>query len=179
MAYRMLLWVFVFASPAVLAGPAPLHQAPNDACPRPSAGSVVPDPRDLRSRHGVLQLDLTVRNYRDRDGASRYCYLLPDGTQSPTLRLNPGELLILRLKNELSDAGSSMPMPMTKESPDPCQSGAMTATSSNLHFHGLTVPPRGHQDDVLKTSIQPGDVPFEYRFRIPANEPPGLYWYHP
>src|SRR5262249_27387436 len=21
--------------------------------------------------------------------------------------------------------------------------------------------------------------PFEYRFRIPANQPPGLYWYHP
>src|ERR1700733_3864809 len=120
MAYRMLLWVFVFASPAVLAGPAPLHQAPNDACPRPSAGSVVPEPRDLRSRHGVLQLDLTVRNYRDRDGSTRYCYLLPDGTQSPTLRLNPGELLILRVRNELSEAGSgsampkSMPMPTAK-----------------------------------------------------------------
>src|SRR5208283_3340217 len=23
------------------------------------------------------------------------------------------------------------------------------------------------------------DPPFEYRFQIPANEPPGLYWYHP
>ena len=32
---------------------------------------------------------------------------------------------------------------------------------------------------MLKTSIQPGDPPFEYRFRIPADEPPGLYWYHP
>ncbi len=30
-----------------------------------------------------------------------------------------------------------------------------------------------------KTSIQAGDPPFEYRFRIPENEPPGLYWYHP
>jgi FtsP/CotA-like multicopper oxidase with cupredoxin domain len=36
-----------------------------------------------------------------------------------------------------------------------------------------------HQDDVLNTLIQPGDDPFVYRFRIPANEPPGLYWYHP
>jgi FtsP/CotA-like multicopper oxidase with cupredoxin domain len=32
---------------------------------------------------------------------------------------------------------------------------------------------------VLKTSIQPDDSPFEYRFKIPENEPPGLYWYHP
>ena len=55
----------------------------------------------------------------------------------------------------------------------------MTATSTNLHFHGLTIPPVCHQDEVLKTSIQPGDAPFQYRFRIPANEPPGLYWYHP
>ena len=43
----------------------------------------------------------------------------------------------------------------------------------------LTVPPVCHQDDVLKTSIQPDDSPFEYRLRIPADEPPGLYWYHP
>jgi FtsP/CotA-like multicopper oxidase with cupredoxin domain len=52
-------------------------------------------------------------------------------------------------------------------------------TSANLHFHGLTVPPVCHQDDTLKTSIQPDDPPFEYRFRVPADEPPGLYWYHP
>ena len=31
----------------------------------------------------------------------------------------------------------------------------------------------------MMTSVQPGDAPFEYRFRIPDDEPPGLYWYHP
>src|SRR5581483_5268262 len=62
---------------------------------------------------------------------------------------------------------------------DPCTSGAMTLTSTNLHFHGLTLPPICQQDNVLKTSIQPTDPPFEYRFRIPVDEPPGLYWYHP
>ena len=55
----------------------------------------------------------------------------------------------------------------------------MTATSTNLHFHGLTIPAVCHQDEVLNTSIQPDDKPFQYRFRIPDNEPPGLYWYHP
>ena len=55
----------------------------------------------------------------------------------------------------------------------------MTATSTNLHFHGLALPPVCHQDDVLKTAVQPGDAPFTYRFRIPEDEPPGLYWYHP
>jgi FtsP/CotA-like multicopper oxidase with cupredoxin domain len=43
----------------------------------------------------------------------------------------------------------------------------------------LTIPAVCHQDDVVKTSISPRDPPFEYRFRIPADEPPGLYWYHP
>jgi FtsP/CotA-like multicopper oxidase with cupredoxin domain len=55
----------------------------------------------------------------------------------------------------------------------------MTPLATNLHFHGTTLPPLCHQDDVMKTSIQPGDAPFEYRFRIPPDEPPGLYWYHP
>jgi FtsP/CotA-like multicopper oxidase with cupredoxin domain len=55
----------------------------------------------------------------------------------------------------------------------------MDATSTNLHFHGLTIPPVCHQDDVLHTSIRPGDASFEYRMRIPTNQPPGLYWYHP
>jgi hypothetical protein len=41
------------------------------------------------------------------------------------------------------------------------------------------IPSAGHQDDVLKTSIQPHDPPFQYFFRIPAGQPPGLYWYHP
>ena len=55
----------------------------------------------------------------------------------------------------------------------------MTALTTNLHFHGMTVPSVCHQDEVLKTLIQPGDAPFEYRLRIPDDEPPGLYWYHP
>jgi FtsP/CotA-like multicopper oxidase with cupredoxin domain len=41
------------------------------------------------------------------------------------------------------------------------------------------VPSVCHQDEVLKTSIQPGDPAFEYRFRVPRDQPPGLYWYHP
>ncbi len=155
-----------------------------DACPRPAPGSAVPEPENLRSRHGVLALDLTVRNQRESDGSIRYCYVLADGAQSPTLRVNPGDLLILRLKNDLasfeSGAATAAHPPAKSAGPaDPCTSGRMSPTATNLHFHGMTVPPVCHQDEVLKTSIQPGDAPFEYRFRVPANEPPGLYWYHP
>jgi FtsP/CotA-like multicopper oxidase with cupredoxin domain len=154
----------------------------------------VPEPRDLRSRDGVLRVDLTVHDQKQPDGSTRYCYLTPDGIPSPTLRLKPGDLLILRFKNNLTDFASRVPsadhadrratpiagpLCVSRKQTDPCASGAMTATSSNLHFHGMTVPPVCHQDDVLKTSIQPDDPPFEYRVRIPADEPPGLYWYHP
>ncbi len=187
-----------------------------EPCPRPAPGTVISEPRDLRSQNGVLKVDLTIRDHRERDGSIRYCYLLADGTQSPTLRLHPGDWLVLHLTNELRDpsaeaaispprggtaadsrggpgshligtlaqahddlAGHSRSRAAAARSPDPCSSGAMSLISTNLHFHGLTVPPVCHQDDVLRTSIQPGEPPFEYRFQIPADEPPGLYWYHP
>ena len=144
------------------------------------------EPDDLRSQNGVLKVELTVENSKQSDGSTRYCYIAQNGLASPNLRVNPGDLLILTLKNELTDFGpdSTTTSPNhTHASPekkgDPCTSGLMTRTSTNLHFHGLTIPPVCHQDDVLKTAIQPDDLPFEYRFRIPENQPPGLYWYHP
>jgi FtsP/CotA-like multicopper oxidase with cupredoxin domain len=163
------------------------HAGPSapDWCPRPAPGSVVPEPRDLRSIDGVLRVDLTIRSYTGASGAMRYCYVLADGAQSPTLRLHPGDLLDLHLVNHLTtppgsmSPGMHMQIDLGRGSSDPCGGGAMSATSTNLHFHGLTVPPKCHQDEVLHTSIQPGDPPFEYKFRIPADEPPGLYWYHP
>ena len=57
--------------------------------------------------------------------------------------------------------------------------GQMTLQSTNLHFHGLNVPPTCHQDDVLDTLIQPGTPGFGFKIQIPKDEPPGLYWYHP
>lgn len=168
-------------------------------CARPAPGSPVAQPADLRSHNGILRVDLTVFNHKGQDGTIRYCYVLADGNQSPTLRLSPGDLLILNLKNNLSaiddsaatsTATNSSVLAATvsshahthatsQKSSDPCNSAVMTIASTNLHFHGLTIPAVCHQDEVLKTSIQPGDPPFEYRFKIPADEPPGLYWYHP
>src|ERR1700733_5502109 len=156
------------------------------ACPRPSAGSVVPEPEDLRSRNGVLKVGLTIYDSAEADGSTRYCYVDENGRQSPNLRLNPGDLLILHLKNGLADVAGRPSLPNESRGhmhsrPDAnlCASESMTSTSTNLHFHGLTVPPVCHQDDVLGTSVNPGDPVFEYRFRIPDDEPPGLYWYHP
>src|SRR5580700_10066312 len=89
--------------------PAPCGATPrvaSDPCARPAAGSLLSDPAELRSSDGVLSLELTVRNYREADGSIRYCYVTATGEQSPTLRMRPGDLLVLKLKNELADFGA-------------------------------------------------------------------------
>ena len=155
----------------------------HETCPRPEPSSAIPEPVDLRSENGVLTVDFAFRSDVDAHGRTRYCYIYKDGVESPNLRLNPGVLRVLRLKNELRPIGPTsvstifsspvqmaskstpksilMPMPSTTVANDPCVGAPMNATSTNLHFHGLTVPPVCHQDDVLHTSIQPGDEPFE------------------
>ncbi len=179
-----LIFLFVFIAPACTLLRA--QESSQGACPRPAQGNAVPEPQDLRSQNGNLKVDLIVRSETGKDGSTRYCYLLADGSQSPTLRLQPGDLLILNLKNNLTDTEPTAVAPnhmhvhaSSEKTSDPCASSSMSLTSTNLHFHGLTIPPICHQDDVLKTSVQPGDPPFQYRIQIPANEPPGLYWYHP
>ncbi|MGB6874669.1 MAG: multicopper oxidase domain-containing protein [Candidatus Acidiferrales bacterium] len=173
------------------------HRESTLPCPRPAPGSIVSEPGEIRSHNGVLKAELIYRDFTAANGQEEYCYLSKDGSEAPTLRVKPGDLLILRLKNELttpSQTGgklsgaqpSANPASMTAHVgmepmrlPSPCASATMTPLSTNLHFHGLTVPPTCHEDDVLRTAIQPGAPPFKYRFRIPADEPSGLYWYHP
>jgi FtsP/CotA-like multicopper oxidase with cupredoxin domain len=158
-------------------------------CQRPAAGSDVPEPEDLRSQNGTLKVDLTFHNFMEADGEIGYCYLYKDGAEAPTLRLKPGDWLIVSLKNDLKSlhATNGVPPsyipPMSMEmssSPASCGGGTpMSATATNLHFHGLTVRSTCHQDDVMQTAIDPSSGAFEYKFQIPADEPPGLYWYHP
>src|SRR5579863_7066100 len=168
------------------AAPAFAQSAMPETCSRPAIGSTVPEPPELRSQGGVLRVDLTLRNGPAANGQMRYCYVAADGTVSPTLRLQPGDLLILHLKNALTTQAKptdthqhTTASAKANSATDPCQRGEMTAFATNLHFHGLAIPPVCHQDEVLKTTINPSDAPFEYRIRIPADQPPGLYWYHP
>jgi FtsP/CotA-like multicopper oxidase with cupredoxin domain len=164
-----------------------MAQSPKqDICPRPAVGSLVPEPADLRSENGVLKVELTYTNFRDARGQMHYCYRAANGSQAPNLRVHPGDWLIVTLKNDLRS-----PSPSTrdhdhdndKDAPAPtagsCTRGPMDALATNLHFHGLYVPPLCHQDDVLNTRVSPNDPPFEYRLQIPPDQPPGVYWYHP
>jgi FtsP/CotA-like multicopper oxidase with cupredoxin domain len=160
------------------------------SCPRGAEGGSVKEPADFRSQHGILRVAFTFRNALDANGHMRFCHIDEHGNQAPTLRLHPGDTLILSLKNEISppSAPSAQESAHAKEHPpatqlhkklDPCSGGIMTAWTTNLHFHGMVIPPVCHQDDTLRTLLQPSSPPFEYRIQIPKNQPPGLYWYHP
>jgi FtsP/CotA-like multicopper oxidase with cupredoxin domain len=166
-----------------------MAQSPKqDICPRPAVGSLVPEPADLRSENGVLKVELTYTNFRDARGQMHYCYRVANGSQAPNLRVHPGDWLIVALKNDLRTTPDSAhdhdhDNNKYKDAPAPtagsCTRGPMDALATNLHFHGLYVPPLCHQDDVLNTRVSPNDPPFEYRLQIPPDQPPGVYWYHP
>lgn len=146
-------------------------------CPAANAGRTVESPKELRSRNGRLQVSLWMRNSLDSSGQMQYCYVDEHGDRSPTLRVRPGDLVLLKLKNELS--GFSTAQHPSRAGASNGTSTTMTRGVTNLHFHGLSVSPSFHADDSLHTSIPPASKAFIYRFRIPRNQPPGLYWYHP
>jgi FtsP/CotA-like multicopper oxidase with cupredoxin domain len=154
-------------------------------CPdRPATGTVVADAPSIVSQNGTLSAKFTMAQSVDNFGYTHYCYKYALGSQvveAPTLRLNPGDKLGLDIvnQNNQQDAGM-MKMDMGLVGASVCgDKGALTVSSTNVHFHGLNVPPKCHQDDVINTVIQPGTPGFQYGMQIPPNEPPGLYWYHP
>jgi FtsP/CotA-like multicopper oxidase with cupredoxin domain len=156
--------------------------APIASCRQPPPGSVVVEPNEVRSRNGVLELNLTYRNVRGANGQEAYCYQSPDGGRSPTLRVQPGDKLVLHLKNSLKltqATANTMPHSVGMSMESPCADTQVTASSTNLHFHGMNVPPSCGQDDVVHTAISPKKSPFTYNLTIPVDQPPGLFWYHP
>jgi FtsP/CotA-like multicopper oxidase with cupredoxin domain len=48
---------------------------------------------------------------------------------------------------------------------------------TNLHYHGLHIPPTGSADNVF-LSVPSGEQS-TYEFEIPATHPAGTFWYHP
>lgn len=151
--------------------------APN-ACQRPAAGSVVTPPVDLYSQDGVLNVVLEYRTSLDDAGRTLFCLVTPEGIESPTLHVKPGDTLKIALTNRVSALPAGAPTEMMSTASDGCGSRTMTDTSVNLHFHGINTRPVCHSDEVLHTLINSGKT-FRYRVTFPRDEPPGLYWYHP
>ncbi|MDB5093531.1 MAG: copper oxidase, partial [Candidatus Eremiobacteraeota bacterium] len=128
----------VFGSPANL---------PPSAAVEPLA-----NPPEYRSDNGELNVTLEARPSPVQLGQFRVNGATYNGAYAgPVLRVNPGDVLRVRLINHLPQA-------------------------TNLHFHGLAVSPQGHGDDSLHM-VLPGET-WEYVIPIPKDHAPGVYWYH-
>ena len=96
--------------------------------------------------------------------------------------MNPGDTLVLTLKNLVPEQSGEMPamagMDMAKAGEGGCGAMDMTPSSVNIHYHGTNTPPVCHEDEAIHTIINSGET-FRYEIHFPKNEPPGLYWYHP
>jgi FtsP/CotA-like multicopper oxidase with cupredoxin domain len=163
--------------PASSSSEAQKHLAPiapvAGACPRPAAGAAIADPPRLHSANGMLAVALSFQTRTDEHGRRIFCFMTPDGLQNPTLHVMPGDTLAITVTNNTPSGIDQMGI-----DPPHCGSPTMSSSSVNIHFHGTNVAPACGADDVLKTLINSGET-FEYRFTIPIDEPPGLYWYHP
>ena len=131
-------------------------------CPaRPNNGTVVADPFNISSQNGTLSAKFTLGHSVDTAGYTHYCYNYQAGSQdveAPTLRVNPGDVLNLNVVDAIQD-NPSMPMDMAPPAGPKCgDGGAATVNSTNVHFHGMNVPPVCHQDDVITTLDSAGNT---------------------
>ena len=119
----------------------------------PAQGPELHGPAELRSADGRLQLTLDAGPGRVELGGRQASVLCYNGTvPGPTLRLRPGDELSVRLENRLNEL-------------------------TNLHVHGLHVSPQADADNVF-LALTPGQG-FDYRYKLPPDHAPGVYWYHP
>lgn len=116
-------------------------------------GSAITQTQIHTSEGGVLSLDLEAKAQRVQLG-NRAANLLTYNGQVPGPRLEakPGDTVQIRFTNRLNQP-------------------------TNLHYHGLHIPPTGTGDNVF-LEIAPGES-HAYEFQIPQNHPAGTFWYHP
>jgi len=180
-------WHFHAASPALLICACcltlPAAHAQTGCLGRPYPNTVIQNPLDLTASNGVLKAELTLRSQEMLELPLKACYVYDAGSEqveAPTLRLAPGDTLDLSLKNEFSYfRHHTTPPPPSPPPHDPCTGGNTATTSTNIDFHGLNIPPDCHAGEATITTIENTDPPFTYKFQIPQDHPPGMYWYHP
>ena len=74
-----------------------------------AAGSATTAPPELQSQNGVLEVTFKFLTVTDSQGLVRYCYVTDTGLQAPTLRVNPGDQLIIHFQNNLPAAPQPAP----------------------------------------------------------------------
>src|SRR5690349_2599399 len=152
--------------------------ASSGPCARSTPGSVVTPPPDLYSQNGVLNVVFNYFTAVDSAGRTLFCFITPSGQQSPTLHVNPGDTLNFLITNRVPAPPPGSPTEVVSNATNRCGDLTMTITSLNVHFHGTNTSPTCHSDEVIHTIINSGET-FQYSLHFPADEPPGLYWYHP
>ena len=176
--------------------PTPVPSVANP-CPRFRAGSVVHQPPALFSQNGVLNVRFSYQTTTDSVGRQLFCFMTPDGLENPTLHVHPGDTLNITVTNNTpsTDVGdqtnesdelfqapncgdTEFELKAIAPSTAPPPTFGMTGGSMNIHYHGTNTSPACHEDNVVKTLVNPGRT-FQYNVHFPSNEPPGLYWYHP
>ena len=123
----------------------------------PLIGTLLPDPPQV-----VNSFDLQAIN---DPATGKGAFLFEGHEVPPVVRAAPGGVIQLEYANQMS-----------RNSSEVCVDGPCM-NMTNLHFHGLHVSPYAPGDDVLTTIAMPGES-LHYTVDIPADQPPGLYWYH-
>src|ERR1700688_3342676 len=116
---------------------------------------------EVRSESHVVSLALHATV--NAEGRDSFAY---NGKSiAPVIRVFPGDTLKIDYENDL-------PVHSTESCAiSPCKN------MTNLHFHGLEISPQSPQDNVIDMIAVPGDT-LHYVVNIPADHPPGLFWYH-
>ena len=97
-----------------------------------------------------------------------------DNYTGPTLNVNRGDTIRIRMENDLPD---SIPLAPNTNTADNSVSPMMPGPQPiNNHMHGLHVSPAGSSDNVLIEI--PQDMGFVYEYTIPQDQPDGLFWLH-
>jgi FtsP/CotA-like multicopper oxidase with cupredoxin domain len=128
------------------------------ACPRPAAGSTVQPPPDLFSQNGTLNVTFDYFTTVDADGRTLFCFMTPNGGESPTLHVNPGDTLNVSVTNKVPAPPAGSPTEVVSNSGNVCGDSTQTITSVNVHYHGTNTSPACHGDQVIHTIINSSET---------------------
>lgn len=177
-----------------------VHQDQQDQTARSTTGgNELVEPVTLASDDGVLEVvlrahqdeveldtvdtpveDFTVFGYEVLQGTPSNGQMTAEGLYpGPTLKVDPGDTLIVHLANELVDLDIEdfLDPAFTPAGETPsAYPDLLTDPPYNLHTHGLHVSPGGNQDNVLLNI--PAGYTNTYEYDIPEDHTTGMWWYH-